>query len=85
MLKFYLTTVIIYMIIINCTTEIFKEAIKKKTGKTDGKKASLFKRLNTLFVLAAVPVIRLIVVIVLIYVATCKQEDFDNLMKKTNT
>lgn len=84
MLKFYLTTVIIYMIIISCTTEIFKEAIKKKIGKEDGKKASLFKRLSTLFVLSAVPIIRLIVVVVLIYIATCKQKDFDELMKKAN-
>ena len=84
MLKFYLITVIIWMIIINCTVEIFKDAIKKKTGKADGEKANLFKRLRTLFVLSAVPIVRLIVVGVLIYIATCKQEDFDELMKKVN-
>lgn len=85
MLKFYLTTVVIYMIIISCTTEIFKEAIKKRTGKGEVKKANLFKRLSTLFALSAVPIIRLIVVVILIYIATCKQEDFDELMKKANT
>ena len=84
MLKFYLTTVIIYMIIISCTTTMFKDAIKKKTGKEDGKKANIFKRLSSLFVLAAVPIFRLFVVIGLIYIGTCKQEDFDELIKKAN-
>lgn len=87
MLKFYLATVIIYMIIINCTIEIFKEAINKKIDKyrkKGVKKANLFKRLSVLFTLAAIPILRTFVVFILMYIATCKQEDYDDLMKKAN-
>ena len=84
MFKFYLATVVIWMIIIYCVVAIFQNGIVKKLGVKETKKASLFKRLNGLFILAAIPFIRLIVVIVLIYIATCKQEDYDELMKKAN-
>lgn len=84
MFKIYLSSVVVWMIIIWATISIFKDGIKKKVGSNETKKASLFKRLNGLFVLAAIPFVRLIVVIVLIYIATCKQEDYDELMKKAN-
>lgn len=84
MLKFYLTTVIIWMFIIYCVTEIFQNGIVKKLGANNGKEAGLFKKLESLFILSAVPIIRLFVVIVIIYIATCKQEDFDELMKKSD-
>lgn len=84
MLKFYLTTVAIWMIVIYCIAAIFQSGIVKKLGEKEEKKASLFKRLKGLFILAAVPIVRLFVVILLIYIATCKQEDFDELMKKAN-
>ena len=84
MLKFYLTTVVIWMIIIECTTSIFKDAIRKKTGKDGTNKANIFKRFGTLFPLAAIPIVRLVVVIMIVYIATCSQEDFDKLMKNNN-
>lgn len=84
MLKFYLTTVVIWMIIIYCVVAIFQNGIAKKLKTNEEKKSGLFKKLKTLFVLAAIPIVRLFVVIVLIYIATCKQEDFDELMKRTN-
>lgn len=88
MFKFYLTTVVIWMIIIYCTAAIFENAINKKLATLptykENKKSSLFKKFRALFILAAVPIIRLIIVIVLIYIATCKQEDFDKLMESAN-
>lgn len=81
MLKFYLTTVVIWMIIIYCTAAIFQNGIAKKFKTNEEKKASLFKKLKGLFILAAIPIVRLLIVIVLIYIATCKQEDFDKLME----
>ena len=84
MLKFYLTTVVIWMIIIESVTSIFSDAIKKKSKKEETKKANIFKRLGALFTLAAIPFFRLFVVIVIVYIATCKQEDFDEIMKKAN-
>lgn len=89
MLKFYLISVVIWMIIIRCTMSLFKEAIKKKAEKLIEKgkgvqKLSLFGSFKTLFVLAAIPVVRLFMVIAFIYIATCSQEDFDELMKKVD-
>lgn len=72
------------MIIIYCIVAMFQDSIVKKLGAREGKKDSLFKRLKALFVLAAVPIVRLLVVIGIIYIAICKQEDFDELMKKVN-
>lgn len=84
MLKFYLTTVVIWMIIIRCTILMFKDGIKKKIGVDETKKASLFKRLSTLFIFAAVPFLRLIIEIMIIYMANCTQEDYDELVNKAN-
>jgi len=81
MLKFYLTTVIVWMIIINSITIIFKDALNKKIGVTKTNKAGFIQRTNTLFALSAIPIIRLGVAIIIIYIATCKQEDFDKLME----
>lgn len=88
MLKFYLTTVVIWMIIIYCTAAMFENAIDKKLATLptykENKKSSLFKKFRALFILAAIPIVRLIIVIVLIYIAACKQEDFDKLMESVN-
>ena len=82
MLKFYLVTVIIWMIIIYCVAALFKDEIAKKLGSTTAK-ASLFKQLKTLFILSAVPILRLIFVATMVYVVVCTQEDLDKLMEKT--
>lgn len=84
MLKFYLITVVIWMIIIYCTTAIFQNGIAKKLKTNEEKKSGLFKKLRGLFILAAIPIVRLLVVVVLIYIAACKQEDFDKLMESAN-
>jgi len=81
MLGFYLSTVIIWMIIIACLITIFKDGLNKKLVKKEEKK-SIFKTIGALFVLAAIPVFRLLVAIAIVYMATCSQEEFDELMGK---
>ena len=81
--RFYLTTVFIYMIIIFSIIALFKDALKKRLPKCD-KKSTWSRTLFTLFILSAVPILRLIIAVCLVYIATCKQEDFDELMKKAN-
>lgn len=82
MLKFYLVSVVICMIIIQCILSMFKDGLRQKIGIKETSKIGLFNRLKTLFVVSAVPVVRLFVVITLVYIATCKQEDFDKLINK---
>lgn len=85
MLKTYLVSVVIYMIIIHSALTIFKDAIVKKYTIDKTKRAKTSKRLSTLFACVAVPIIRFFVVVFIIYIAVCKQEDFDRLMGKNNT
>ena len=85
MIRFYLSTIIIWMIIIYCTASMLKDAIKKKINTNEPKKKmGLFKKLSLLFTLSAVPIIRVFVEIFIIYIALCKKEDFDELIKKAN-
>lgn len=84
MFKFYLTTVVIWMIIIYCIAKLFEKPIAQKMKANEEKKTSLFKELRATFIVAAIPIIRLFVAITLIYTATCTQEDFDKLMKRAN-
>lgn len=74
MLKFYLTTVVIYMIIIYCTCSIFKDGIKAKGWISEGKRGSKF---GALFTLSAVPILRLGVIILIFYMATHTKEEFN--------
>lgn len=84
MIKFYLSTIIVWMIIIWSTVFIFKDKLKEKIGKKDVKKVSLFKGLVTLFAIASIPIIRLITLILILYIAGCKQEELDELLKRAN-
>ena len=79
MLESYLTSVIIYMIIIYCTCSILKDGIKAKgwTTNDNGK-----TKLSSLFMLAAVPVLRVAVLIVIIYMFTYTKEDFEKWYKE---
>ena len=81
MLKFYLTTVIIWMIIIYATAKLCGPTIIEKgwikkvpSTKTSG--------LSTLFILAAVPIIRLLVWAFLLIMCICTREEFEEWVKK---
>lgn len=82
MIKFYLTTIIIWMIIIECTMLMFNKELTKKLEKYNvPRDKNLFRALKTLFVVSAVPIIRVFIEIAIIYMVICKQEDFDKLME----
>ena len=83
MIKFYLTTIIIWMIIIECTILLFNKELNKKLEKYNvPRENNLFRALKTLFVVSAVPFIRVFIEIVIVYMVVCNQEDFDKLMEK---
>lgn len=87
MLWFYLATVIIWMIIIFCVTVIFKSGLEDKITKyseelgVDEKKARATKAkgFGALFVMSAVPIIRLIIAIMIPYAASCSDEQFEKI------
>lgn len=87
MLTFYLSTVVIWMIIIFCAIYICKDKIREKAIAIgiEGKKSGFLSTLGFLFVLAAIPVFRLIILIAIIYMAGCSQEDFEELMSKSKS
>ena len=83
MLKIYLSSVIVFMIIINCTFLFFKDEILKKLklAKVNTKPSNLFESISCLFVMSAIPIIRLIITIFFIHIGTCSQENFDRIYK----
>lgn len=87
MLTFYLSTVVIWMIIIYCAIFLCKDKINEKTAamKIEKKKSGFFSNLGLLFVLAAIPVFRLIILIAVIYVAGCSQEEFEELVSNAKS
>lgn len=84
MLKFYLSTVIIFMIILSCEKAIFIDAIRKNGWLDDVEKAKMGKW-QSLFVLSAVPVLRLFFVIFTLIMASNKKDDFMKKMGKEET
>lgn len=84
MLGFYLSNVVIWMIIIYSAVFLCKDKIREKMAASGVKseKSGFFGTLVLLFVLAAIPVIRLIILISIIYMAVCSQEEFEELMNK---
>ena len=62
MLKFYLTSVLIYMIIIYCESKMFKDDICKN-GWLNNMEKKKNNKIGTLFCMSAIPIIRVIIVI----------------------
>lgn len=82
MLQFYLSSVAIYAIIISCVSKIFKNKFKENTEYLygeDSNRAKLTDRLVNLFVLSAVPILRLLITGLIIWIATAKKETLDEL------
>lgn len=79
MLKIYLTSVIIYMIIIYCTCSIFADGIRAKGWISEQKSKS---KLGALFTLSAVPILRFFVVVLILYMATHTKEQFNKWYKE---
>ena len=83
MLKIYLSSVIIWMVVIYCMTSISKESIVKNGWiNTENKqKRNWFVQL---FILSAVPIFRLFIVIAILYMAICTKEQFEQWKKEQN-
>lgn len=81
MLKIYLSSVIIWMIVIYCITSISKESIVKNGWmNTENKqKRNWFVQL---FILSAVPIFRLFIVIAILCMAICTKEQCDQWKKE---
>lgn len=90
MLKFYINSVIIYMIIIFATVTLFKDLFDRNCMYIVGvsgeipKKGGIAKRLKYLIVLSAVPIIRTFVVILVVWISFAKQETLDVFKDKAN-
>ena len=84
MLKFYFSTVIIYAICIWATIQIFGKQFKtnmlkiteKEYEKLDGGKY------KSLFILSAVPIIRLITLLIIIWVALMNDKMIEQIKEK---
>lgn len=81
MLKFYLSTVIVWMIIIYCVINIFKTAYIKN-GWVDIESNSHNNSLKNLVIISAVPLLRLGILCFIIYMASATKEDFEELVDK---
>ncbi len=81
MLKFYLTTVVIWVIIINAMVQIFKEGIKEK-GWIKEDKSTKKGRFSILFTLAAVPIVRLFVCVIIVFMSSHTPEQLQEMREK---
>lgn len=83
MLKFYISSVIIYIIIIFAVVTLFKDLFDKNCMYIGGvtseipKKGSVVKRLKYLIILSAVPIVRTFVVILVVWISFAKKETLD--------
>lgn len=80
MLKLYLSTVIIWMIIIYCTCSIFGPKVKENgwVNNTNVKTGKLV----TLFIVSAVPFLRVVSFATIIYMSVCTKEKFEKMAKR---
>ena len=88
MLEIYFKSIIIYMIIICCSSLICKERIKErfdklKNNSKEKKKKSFISRISNLFILSAIPVLRFIIVLAIFFISFCSKEDFEKMIKKS--
>ena len=80
MLKFYITSVIIFAAIIYAMCVVFGDMVKAK-GWSSGKKVEC-NPLVLLFCLAAIPIIRLLFIFVILYMASHTPEDLEKLKQE---
>ena len=80
MLNFYITSVIIFAVIIYAMCVVFGDMVKAK-GWSSGKKVEC-NPLVVLLCLAAIPIIRLFFIVVILYMASHTPEDLEKLKQK---
>ena len=81
MLKLYLTTIVVWMIIIYATAKLLGPAIKEK-GWIKGDSSTKRESFSILFTLAAVPVIRLLVWAFLFVMCAYTHKEFEEWINK---
>ena len=77
MLGMYLSSVVVWMIIIYCECRLFAEAIKNNGWASSKSDVAKTNKLAVLFVLSAVPIIRFIVCVVIVFMFMYTKEDFE--------
>lgn len=82
MISFYLSSVIVWMIIIFCIIMLYSKQIQARYSKYLKVKTSKVKALFSLFVLSAVPILRILIAISIILVANCGEEDYNGIIAK---
>lgn len=84
MLSFYLSTVIVWMIIFWCVLKLCSKTFLKRYGKyiNIDKKHSKVKSFVGLFVISAVPIIRLLIMISLFYMTFCSEENSKDIAER---
>ena len=80
MIKFYLSTVLMWMIILYALVVICEESIKKN-GHLIGVGKSKHSWTTALFCMAAVPIVRVAFAFVIILMATKTKEEFDKMVE----
>lgn len=83
MLSFYLSTVIIWMIVITCTIIIFGNIILERYGMLDSNMSN-FQSWIYLVVICCVPFLRVLFEAFVIIAATCSDDMYDDIVKKIN-
>lgn len=81
MLKIYLTSVLIFMIINLCVASIFRSALIKN-GWVVEPRNPWHKRIYNAFIISAVPIIRVFATVLLICMAGMKKEDFEKIVEE---
>lgn len=84
MLSFYLSTVIVWMIIFWCVLKLCSKTFLKRYGKyiNIDKKHSKVKSFVGLFVISAAPIIRLLIMISLFYMTFCSEENSKDIAER---
>jgi len=81
MLRFYFSTVIIYAICIWATVQIFGKQFKANMLKITGEELekSNIGKYKGLFILSAVPIVRLITILIIIWIALMNNETIEKI------
>lgn len=70
------------MIIIFCTITLFSKNLLARYSKYLNSESNFVSSLISLFILSAVPILRVVVVIGIILLATCDKETYDEIIAK---
>lgn len=77
MFGMYLSSVFVYMIIIYCTCSICKSSIRDKGWSFSSSETAKTNKWVGLFMLSAVPIVRVAVIVFIVYAATHTKEELE--------